>query len=126
MFYHKKILLLLYFTFRTPDKLMGFVEKKRISFEKLQYLVLFEADLMMDNDFDSKLFKIFSHPSMPNKDNRQSLVFTEKFPLVLQHLLSNLNNQLFITEFGKMNQFLSISYIYFSISFKRGPTFSCF
>lgn len=102
----------------TPGRLMDFVEKGKVSFEDVRYLVLDEADRMLDmvisQIFESELKSLFkihfilqgflpemqrivSHSTMPPKEKRQTLMFSATFAETVQHLaLDFLNDYLFL------------------------------
>merc|ERR1712025_182581 len=64
----------------TPGRLMDYVEKGRIGFKNLQYLVLDEADRMLDMGFMPDIQRCVTSPNMPDKGTRQTLMFSATFP----------------------------------------------
>ena len=64
----------------TPERLLEFVEQGKIGFQMVQYLVLDEADRMLDRSFIPRVKKIVYNPSMPSKNNRLTLMFSATFP----------------------------------------------
>ena len=70
----------------TPGRLMGFVEMGKVSFEQCKFLVLDEADRMLDMGFHPEVQKIVGHSTMTAKDERQTLMFSATFPSAVQHL----------------------------------------
>lgn len=48
----------------TPGRLLDFVEKGYISFENMRFIVLDEADRMLDMGFLPSIEKIMNHPTM--------------------------------------------------------------
>ncbi|XP_024223471.1 ATP-dependent RNA helicase vasa isoform X1 [Bombus impatiens] len=80
----------------TPGRLLDFIERGRIKFSSLQFLVLDEADRMLDMGFLPNIEKIVDHETMPTI-NRQTLMFSATFPDEVQHLAKRfLNNYLFV------------------------------
>ena len=76
---------------------MDFVEKGKVSFEELRYLVLDEADRMLDMGFLPEMQRIVNHDTMPPKDKRQTLMFSATFAETVQHLaLDFLKDYLFL------------------------------
>lgn len=82
----------------TPGRLHDFVERNRVSFESVRFVVLDEADRMLDMGFMPSVEKMMEHPSMVPIDQRQTLMFSATFPQDIQHLAGRfLNNYLFVT-----------------------------
>lgn len=75
-----------HFLVATPGRLLDFVNKGKISFENLKYLVLDEADRMIDQGFIPDVRRMVSHDSMPKKEERQTLMFSATFPDEVQRL----------------------------------------
>ena len=63
----------------TTGRLLDFVEKGFISFENLQFLVLDEADRMLDEGFMPDIEKIVENENIPSKEKRQTLLFSATF-----------------------------------------------
>jgi probable ATP-dependent RNA helicase DDX4 len=81
----------------TPGRLMDFVEKGIISFESLRFLVLDEADRMLDMGFNEKIKEITTHRTL-DKEKVQTLMFSATFPEEIQRLAGTyLRNYLFLT-----------------------------
>ncbi|UYV65146.1 DDX4 [Cordylochernes scorpioides] len=81
----------------TPGRLLDFVEHGRLSFGRIKFLVLDEADRMLDLGFLPSIRKIVDHPSMPPKGSRQTLMFSATFPEGVQLLAADfLSNYLFV------------------------------
>ena len=55
------------------------MDKGNINMENLQYLVLDEADRMLDDGFMPDVQKILENPNTPDKDKRQTLLFSATF-----------------------------------------------
>jgi superfamily II DNA/RNA helicase len=54
----------------TPGRLMDYVDKGRIAFSALKYLVLDEADRMLDIGFMPDIQRCVTSPNMPEKGSR--------------------------------------------------------
>jgi len=68
----------------TPGRLLDYVEKGRVSFVNLKYLVLDEADRMLDMGFMPEIKKCVEDPNMPAKEERSTLMFSATFPDEIQ------------------------------------------
>ena len=79
----------------TPGRLLDFAERGHITFGSVQFLILDEADRMLDQGFMPDIRRTISIPSMPSKMNRQTLMFSATFPSEIQRLAGEfLNNYL--------------------------------
>ena len=64
-------------------RLLDFVKQKKIGFHAVKYLVLDEADRMLDMGFMPEIQKMVEDPNMPKKapeGERQTLMFSATFP----------------------------------------------
>lgn len=74
--YFKAVFVFIYlYLFKNPLK---------IGLRKVRYLVLDEADRMLDMGFGPEMKKLISCPGMPSKDRRQTLMFSATFPEEIQ------------------------------------------
>ncbi|KAL0820580.1 hypothetical protein ABMA28_006424 [Loxostege sticticalis] len=81
----------------TPGRLHDFVDRSRVSFESVRFVVLDEADRMLDMGFIPSVEKMMDHPTMVALTERQTLMFSATFPEDIQHLAGRfLNNYLFV------------------------------
>ncbi|CAB3231703.1 unnamed protein product [Arctia plantaginis] len=81
----------------TPGRLHDFVDRSRVSFDGVRFVVLDEADRMLDMGFMPSVEKMMDHPTMVSIDQRQTLMFSATFPEDIQHLAGRfLNNYLFV------------------------------
>ena len=70
----------------------------QISLEKVKYLILDEADRMLDMGFGPEIKKIIETFGMPGKTDRQTLMFSATFPEEIQKLAADyLNDYLFLS-----------------------------
>ena len=63
---------------------MDMVERSRISLEAIKYLVMDEADRMLDMGFEPQIRKIVDMMNMPKKSVRQTMLFSATFPPEIQ------------------------------------------
>nr|KAF6489216.1 DEAD-box helicase 4 [Molossus molossus] len=70
----------------TPGRLMDIIGKEKIGLRQVRYLVLDEADRMLDMGFGPEMKKLISCPGMPSKEQRQTLMFSATFPEEIQRL----------------------------------------
>lgn len=81
----------------TPGRLLDFVEKGFISFEDTRFVVLDEADRMLDMGFKESVATIMNHPTMRVQGERQNLMFSATFPAEIQRMAGEyLNEYIFI------------------------------
>ncbi|KAF1561580.1 ATP-dependent RNA helicase DDX4, partial [Eudyptes schlegeli] len=70
----------------TPGRLLDIIGREKIGLQNVKYLVLDEADRMLDMGFGLDMKKLISYPSMPPKDKCQTLMFSATFPEEVQRL----------------------------------------
>ena len=70
----------------TPGRLVDLIERGRISLANIKYLVLDEADRMLDMGFEPQIRRIVQGEDMPGTDVRQTLMFSATFPRDMQIL----------------------------------------
>lgn len=70
----------------TPGRLVDLIERGRISLANIQYLVLDEADRMLDMGFEPQIRRIVQGEDMPGVQERQTLMFSATFPRDIQML----------------------------------------
>ncbi|GCB78093.1 hypothetical protein scyTo_0019358, partial [Scyliorhinus torazame] len=73
----------------TPGRLLDMISKGKVGLGKVQYLVLDEADRMLDMGFEPNMRKLVSSFDMPPKQNRQTLMFSATFPEEIQRLAAD-------------------------------------
>jgi ATP-dependent RNA helicase DDX3X len=70
----------------TPGRLNDLVDRGVVSFCKVMFLVLDEADRMLDMGFEPQIRRIVQENDMPPKDTRQTFLFSATFPDEIQAL----------------------------------------
>ncbi|TCD71799.1 DEAD-box ATP-dependent RNA helicase [Steccherinum ochraceum] len=70
----------------TPGRLVDLIERGRISLTNIRYLVLDEADRMLDMGFEPQIRRIVQGEDMPGVHDRQTLMFSATFPRDIQVL----------------------------------------
>ena len=70
----------------TPGRLVDLLERGRISLANIKFLVLDEADRMLDMGFEPQIRRIVEGEDMPGVHDRQTLMFSATFPRDIQVL----------------------------------------
>ncbi|XP_051888759.1 probable ATP-dependent RNA helicase DDX4 isoform X2 [Pristis pectinata] len=73
----------------TPGRLLDIISKGKVALSKVQYLILDEADRMLDMGFEPDMRKLVDSLGMPLKQNRQTLMFSATFPGEIQRLAAD-------------------------------------
>ncbi|KAI8999942.1 P-loop containing nucleoside triphosphate hydrolase protein [Gaertneriomyces semiglobifer] len=81
----------------TPGRLIDFLERRKISLSKCRYLILDEADRMLDMGFEIQVREIVQNHDMPDLMNRQTAMYSATFPKPIQMLACDfLKREMFI------------------------------
>jgi len=81
----------------TPGRLTDMLKRDRIGLENCRFLVLDEADRMLDMGFEPQIREIVESNSMPKTGERQTLMFSATFPKEIQMLARDfLDNYIFL------------------------------
>lgn len=73
----------------TPGRLADFIERGRVSLDCVRFLVLDEADRMLDMGFEPQIRRIVDEEDMPRAGERQTLMFSATFPAEIQRLAAD-------------------------------------
>ncbi|KAI1621273.1 ATP-dependent RNA helicase ded1 [Exophiala viscosa] len=86
----------------TPGRLVDLIERGRISLANIKYLVLDEADRMLDMGFEPQIRRIVEGEDMPNVQNRQTLMFSATFPRDIQLLARDFLKEYIFLSVGRV------------------------
>eukprot|EP00126_Sphaerothecum_destruens_P008279 Sdes_comp20160_c0_seq2m13309 len=82
----------------TPGRLVDMIERGRVALDHCQYLILDEADRMLDMGFELQIRRIVLKENMPVAGVRQTLMFSATFPKEIQMLARDfLHDYVFLT-----------------------------
>jgi len=82
----------------TPGRLVDLIERGRIGLDNISFLVLDEADRMLDMGFEPQIRRIVEQEGMPAGESRQTMMFSATFPSNIQRLASDfLRDYIFLT-----------------------------
>ncbi|CAF3560722.1 unnamed protein product [Adineta steineri] len=70
----------------TPGRLNDLIQRGRIGLANVRYLVLDEADRMLDMGFEPQIREIVERSDMPSTGQRLTLMFSATFPKQIQEL----------------------------------------
>ncbi|XP_017058487.1 ATP-dependent RNA helicase bel isoform X1 [Drosophila ficusphila] len=81
----------------TPGRLEDMISRGKVGLENIRFLVLDEADRMLDMGFEPQIRRIVEQLNMPPTGERQTLMFSATFPKQIQELASDfLSNYIFL------------------------------
>jgi len=81
----------------TPGRLVDLMERGKIGVDQIKYLILDEADRMLDMGFEPQIRRIVEQDNMPKTGDRQTLMFSATFPKEIQMLARDfLHNYVFL------------------------------
>ncbi|CAL9734926.1 ATP-dependent RNA helicase Ded1p [Monosporozyma servazzii] len=86
----------------TPGRLSDLLERGKISLRNVKYLILDEADRMLDMGFEPQIRHIVDECDMPKVDKRQNLMFSATFPADIQHLARDFLNDYIFLSVGRV------------------------
>ncbi|XP_057352295.1 ATP-dependent RNA helicase DDX3X-like [Manis pentadactyla] len=82
----------------TPGRLLDMMERGKIGLDFCKYVVLDEADRMLDMGFEPQIRRIVEQGSMPRKGIRHTMMFSATFPKGIQWLAHDfLDDYIFLT-----------------------------
>ncbi|KAF8654648.1 hypothetical protein AX16_003501 [Volvariella volvacea WC 439] len=86
----------------TPGRLVDLIERGRISLANIKYLVLDEADRMLDMGFEPQIRRIVQGEDMPGVRDRQTLMFSATFPRDIQILAKDFLKDYIFLSVGRV------------------------
>ncbi|EKM82026.1 hypothetical protein AGABI1DRAFT_35315 [Agaricus bisporus var. burnettii JB137-S8] len=86
----------------TPGRLVDLIERGRISLSNIKYLVLDEADRMLDMGFEPQIRRIVQGEDMPDVHERQTLMFSATFPRDIQILAKDFLKDYIFLSVGRV------------------------
>jgi ATP-dependent RNA helicase DDX3X len=86
----------------TPGRLVDLIDRGRISLANIQYLVLDEADRMLDMGFEPQIRQIVQGGDMPGVNERQTLMFSATFPREIQFLAKDFLKEYIFLMVGRV------------------------
>jgi len=86
----------------TPGRLADFIERGKVSLADCYFLVLDEADRMLDMGFEPQIRKIVEQEDMPAVGKRQTMMFSATFPVEIQRLAADFLNDWIFLRVGKV------------------------
>ena len=86
----------------TPGRVIDLIERGRASLKYVQYLILDEADRMLDMGFEPQIRVIVEDSGMPPPGERQTLLFSATFPREIQQLAADFLDDYVFLRVGRV------------------------
>lgn len=86
----------------TPGRLVDLMDRGKISMANIKYLVLDEADRMLDMGFEPQIRTIVEQSDMPGVRDRQTLMFSATFPREIQMLAKSFLKEYVFLSVGRV------------------------
>ncbi|XP_052462328.1 ATP-dependent RNA helicase DDX3X isoform X19 [Carassius gibelio] len=86
----------------TPGRLVDMMERGKIGLDYCKYLVLDEADRMLDMGFEPQIRRIVEQDTMPPKGSRQTMMFSATFPKEIQILARDFLEEYIFLAVGRV------------------------
>jgi len=86
----------------TPGRLVDLLERGRVSLDSVRWLILDEADRMLDMGFEPQIRRIVEQEDMPRTEERQTLMFSATFPIEIQKLAADFLNDWIFLRVGRV------------------------
>jgi ATP-dependent RNA helicase DDX3X len=86
----------------TPGRLVDLIERARVSLSKVRFLILDEADRMLDMGFEPQIRRIVQGEDMPDVQRRQTLMFSATFPRNIQMLARDFLKEYVFLSVGRV------------------------
>ncbi|XP_071371208.1 ATP-dependent RNA helicase DDX3X-like isoform X6 [Centroberyx affinis] len=86
----------------TPGRLVDMMERGKIGLDYCTYLVLDEADRMLDMGFEPQIRRIVEQDTMPPKGIRQTMMFSATFPKEIQILARDFLEEYIFLAVGRV------------------------
>ncbi|XP_073472414.1 ATP-dependent RNA helicase DDX3X isoform X6 [Aquarana catesbeiana] len=86
----------------TPGRLVDMMERGKIGLDYCKYLVLDEADRMLDMGFEPQIRRIVEQDTMPPKGVRQTMMFSATFPKEIQILARDFLEEYIFLAVGRV------------------------
>nr|XP_056714037.1 ATP-dependent RNA helicase DDX3X isoform X3 [Euleptes europaea] len=86
----------------TPGRLVDMMERGKIGLDFCKYLVLDEADRMLDMGFEPQIRRIVEQDTMPPKGVRQTMMFSATFPKEIQMLARDFLEEYIFLAVGRV------------------------
>jgi superfamily II DNA/RNA helicase len=86
----------------TPGRLVDMMERGRVGVENVRFLVLDEADRMLDMGFEPQIRRIVEKDNMPVTGERQTLMFSATFPKEIQMLAKDFLHDYIFLAVGRV------------------------
>jgi ATP-dependent RNA helicase DDX3X len=84
----------------TPGRLVDLIERGRVRLDSVRFLVLDEADRMLDMGFEPQIRRIVQEEGMPTE--RQTFMFSATFPVEIQRLAGDFMHQYIFLAVGRV------------------------
>ncbi|ESO06063.1 hypothetical protein HELRODRAFT_105974 [Helobdella robusta] len=86
----------------TPGRLIDLLERGLVGLDAIKYLVLDEADRMLDMGFEPQIRRIVVEDDMPQTGRRQTLMFSATFPKEIQMLANEFLHDYIFLAVGRV------------------------
>lgn len=86
----------------TPGRLSDMIQRGAVSLSAVHFLVLDEADRMLDMGFEPQIRRIVEQADMPNSSVRRTLMFSATFPREIQMLAGDFLSDYVFLSVGRV------------------------
>jgi len=86
----------------TPGRLVDMIDRGKVSLSEIRFLVLDEADRMLDMGFEKSIRQIVEQRDMPPNKHRQTMMFSATFPKDIRQLAADFLNDYLFLKVGRV------------------------